>query len=166
MKFYKQLEQIIKEEESDLTPHEDWDTEDYKALHYYIKKGWIMSNATLEPYECEGDYDSYMINHYWKGEPLWTPPKKKKFKILTKEEKIRRDIMELHKKAEEENTKQHKKVLEEVKKGVDIKDATIKHLGQNFQDKIDSLMDNLVIPPECAKELSNAMGWSKKDNKN
>ena len=68
MKFYEQLEQIIKGEETDLTPHEDWDIEDYKALHYHIKKGWILSNATIEPYECEGQHDYYMINHYYNGE--------------------------------------------------------------------------------------------------
>ena len=88
MKFYKQLEQIIKEEETDLTPHEDWDLQDYKDLHYYIKKGWIVENTTLFPYECQFQNDYYMINPEWEGEPLWTPLKKKpKFKILPRDNK-------------------------------------------------------------------------------
>jgi hypothetical protein len=67
MKFYEQLEQIIKEEETDLTPHEDWDLADYKILHYHIQKGYIVCNAILEPYECEGQNNYYMINPSYKN---------------------------------------------------------------------------------------------------
>ena len=91
--------------------------------------------------------------------------KKPKFKIITKEEKIRRDIMKIRALAEEENTQQHKNILEDLKKGEDIREATKKHKGQSFLDEIDSLMDNLVIPPECARELSKAMGWDKANKK-
>ena len=88
-----------------------------------------------------------------------------KFKIITKEEKVRRDIMKIRKKAEEQNTQQHKNILEVCMNGADIRDATKKHKGQEFLDEIDSIMDKIVIAPEDARQMSILCGWNKKTKK-
>ena len=143
MKFYEQLEKHYNaqyEEESYIKPHHDWELDDYKDLHYYIQQGWIVDN-------CDSSYinDTYIINPEWDDEHLWTPPKKIKFKIITKEEKVRRGIMKIRKQHEENERKKFTKVLEDCSNGVDIREATIKNVGQNFQNKVDKLLDKLEV---------------------
>lgn len=144
MKFYEQLAKHQKnhiEEFTHIWPNEDWTTEDYKELFKYIEEGWII----------QGDAyylgtNGFVINDEWEDEPLWTPPPKKiKFKIITKEEKVRRGIMKIRKQYEQNEKKKFTKVLEDCSNGVDIREATIKNVGQNFQNKVDKLLDKLEI---------------------
>jgi hypothetical protein len=76
MKFYEQLEKHYNAQAGGkyIRPQDDWECYDYRQLHYFIKQGWIVSDDYYNDY--------YIINPEWEGEPLWTPPKKIKFKII------------------------------------------------------------------------------------
>ena len=87
--------------------------------------------------------------------------KKPKFKILTEQQRKARQIekkcMELHKKAEENTIKKHANILRDLENSVDIKNTTIKHLGQDFQDKIDKLLDKLVVSDSLSKYFDESL---------